>query len=190
MPNMCGSMSRRPTADVVSVDYYPFAVSKEAAWWKTTVADMGCVRKYAKAADARSGSTSSKWDFPKSDDEGGIGMTYEKLAVQTYAALAYGVKQLSYFTSSSLVSVTTDAKGPLYEEVKRLNRKMMHLGTFLLHKESGVLCHTGLSEELCRPIFWTGRRISPLCAKCPAAHRWHLHRRHRHQISDAVQQGF
>lgn len=144
--------------DVVSVDYYPFAVSKEARLIENDMwRDMGCVRKYAKAAGRPFWFYfQGKWDFPASDDVGGIGMTYEKLAVQAYAALAYGVKQLSYFTSSSLVSVTTDAKGPLYDEVKRLNHKMMNLGTFLLHKESDVICHTGLPEDLRQAYFLDG----------------------------------
>ena len=66
------------------------------------------------------------------------------------------------------MSVTTDAKGPLYEEVKRLNRKIMHLGTFLLHKDSNVICHTGLPEELRQAYFLDRPEDIPFVREMPA----------------------
>ena len=141
--------------DIVSVDYYPYAVKEGARLIENDMwRDMGCIRKYALEADRPFWFYfQGKGDFQLKDDLGSRGMTYAKLAVQTYAALAYGVKQLSYFTSSSLVTVLTDQRGPLFEEVKRLNHRMMHLGTFLLNKTSEKITHTGLSDELTKAYF-------------------------------------
>ena len=141
--------------DVASVDYYPYAVKAGASLivndlWR----DMGCVRRYAQEAGRPFWFYfQSKGTFELDDNEGSRGMSYEKMAVQTYAALAYGAKQISYFTSSSAVSRMDDQPGPLFEEVKRLNRRMQHLGDFLFHKVSRKVAHSGLAEEWTEPYF-------------------------------------
>lgn len=141
--------------DVASIDYYPYAVKEGASlivndMWR----DMGCVRRYAQEAGRPFWFYfQSKGTFELDDNLGSKGMNYEKMAVQTYAALAYGVKQLSYFTSSSAVSCMDDRRGPLFEEVKRLNRRMQHLGDFLFNKTSYKVAHSGLTDEWVQAYF-------------------------------------
>ncbi|CAL1520170.1 hypothetical protein [Chitinophaga sp. MM2321] len=133
--------------EVVSFDYYPFRENLASVnlvnndLWK----DFGYIRKkalqynkplwfYFQAIGMQPGQTSI--------------MNLERIQVQMYAALAYGVKGLSYYTShEALIDATTYDKTPLFNDLKTLNTAVKHIGNFLFNKQSEELYQTGILAQ-------------------------------------------
>lgn len=130
--------------DVICFDYYPFQQHGGArtdllncAIWK----DMGLMRK-------KSMETGKPfWFYFQAYNMGGnYTFTEEMRAVQMYAALAYGVKCLSYFTSLDVVCDNKGVKKDTFDEVKEINRKVQNLGDYLFEKETENLYHFGIKK--------------------------------------------
>ncbi len=130
--------------DVICFDYYPFqqhggARTKllDCAMWK----DMGLMRK-------KSMETGKPfWFYFQAYNMGGdYTFTEEMRSVQMYAALAYGVKCLSYFTSLDVVCDNKGVKKDTFDEVKEINRKVQNLGDYLFEKETENLYHFGIKK--------------------------------------------
>ena len=74
-------------------------------------------------------------------------ITVEHFAVQMYAALAYGVKQLSCYNSFGSIIDTEGNKTHLYDDVKKLNTKVKNIGYTLFNMQRKQMYHTGLEDE-------------------------------------------
>ncbi len=153
--------------EVLSLNYYPFAVSgsdaslKQNDLWR----DMGYVRKRAMEEGL------PYWHYFQ-----GVGdlqdkvigaMTLEKIQVQMYAALAYGVKGLSYYTSYGLLLDADGYETDLYEPLTALNGKVKNIGGYLFDKEPEALYHSGLSSEMEAAYFLDAAGESSLIAGMP-----------------------
>lgn len=143
--------------DVFSMDYYVFQMNRKATdlryydLWR----DLGYCR--VKALELNK----PQWFYYQGISPFGIPEVHhlseinaEKIRVQMYAALSYGVKQLSCFTSGGLLFDSKKGeKTHLYEDVKEMNRRILNLGNELLDKQSVKIYHTGVDEEYIAPYF-------------------------------------
>lgn len=130
--------------EVMSFDYYPFRANRDSTsllnndLWR----DFGYVRKKAMEYNK------PLWFYFQA-----IGMQKEeksimdipRISAQMYAALAYGVRGLSYYNSAGALLDGEGNRTVLYEELKRLNRNIRYLGDFLLDKQSEHIYHTGIA---------------------------------------------
>lgn len=132
--------------EVVSFDYYPFRENLTSVTlitndlWK----DFGYIRKkallyskplwfYFQAVGMQPGQVSI--------------MNLERIRVQMYAALSYGVRGLSYYTShEALIDPVTYDKTPMFNDLKALNTAVKNVGNYLFGKLSENLYHTGVSS--------------------------------------------
>lgn len=132
--------------EVVSFDYYPFRENLTSTTlitndlWK----DFGYIRKkalqyskplwfYFQAVGMQPGQVSI--------------MNLERIRVQMYAALSYGVKGLSYYTShQALIEDGTYDKTPMFNDLKALNTAVKNIGNYLFGKQAEQLYHTGVSS--------------------------------------------
>lgn len=151
--------------DVISFDYYPFDVHGRAEtdlrncpFWR----DMGLLRKEALKVDK------PFWFYFQANDMGkGFTFTNQMRSVQMYAALAYGVKALSYFGSMSCVCDGNGTIMPDFEDIRALNTLVQNLGDFLFDKKSVAIYHYGIEEEN-RPLYYLDdETASPLIAAAP-----------------------
>lgn len=153
--------------EVLSLNYYPFAVSgKDASLEQNDLwRDMGYVRKRAKEEGL------PYWHYFQGVgdlQEKVIGaMTLEKIQVQMYAALAYGVKGLSYYTSYGLFLDADGYVTDLYEPLTALNGRVKNIGGYLFDKEPEALYHSGLNREAEMAYFLDDAGASPLIAEMP-----------------------
>lgn len=144
--------------DIFSMDYYVFQINRKATdlryydLWR----DLGYCR--VKALELNK----PQWFYYQGispfcipDVDCLSEMSAEKYQVQMYAALSYGVKQLSCYTSDGLLIKpgTATEKTHLYDAVKEINRRIMNLGNELLDKESVKIYHTGINEDYLAPYF-------------------------------------
>ncbi len=151
--------------DVVSFDYYAFDMHGHEATdlrncplWR----DMGLLRQEALKADR------PFWFYFQSTDMGkGYIFTNEMRAVQMYAALAYGVKALSYFGSMSCICDGAGNVSPELPAVRELNCRVQNLGNFLFDKKSVALYHYGIDADN-RPLYYLDdETASPWIAAAP-----------------------
>lgn len=139
---------RNAGPEMLSVDYYVFGhqtdcnqnvLSVDQGLWR----DMGLFRKRA----AETGKPFEFYiqgvgDFSANKAIGN--MTPERIAFQMYAALTYGVKRVSYFTSYGLLLDANGDPTKYYEEVQAINKEALAVGQFLYDKESVALYHSGV----------------------------------------------
>jgi hypothetical protein len=152
--------------EVFSFDYYPFHQNKAATdlinndIWK----DFGYIRKkaleynkplwfYFQAVSLQQGQQSI--------------MDINRIRAQVYAALAYGVKGLSYFNSAGSLLDEQGNKTAMYDDLKSLNTDIRHLGDFLLNKRSEKLYQTGVKQENRALYFLDSMAISDLFVSAP-----------------------
>lgn len=131
--------------DVVSFNYYPFRDNLASTTLSTNDLwkDFGYIRKKALL------SNKPLWYYFQavsiSPDVVSI-MNLARIRVQMYAALTYGVKGLSYYTSHrALIDPVTYEKTAMFNDLKALNTEVKNVGNFLLDKQSEKLYHTGVS---------------------------------------------
>lgn len=131
--------------DVISFNYYPFRENLTSTTLSTNDLwkDFGYIRGKALL------SNKPLWYYFQavsiSPDVVSI-MNLERIRVQMFAALAYGVKGLSYYTSHrALIDPVTYEKTPMFNDLKALNTEVKNIGNFLLNKQSEKLYHTGVS---------------------------------------------
>lgn len=135
--------------DVFSMDYYAFYMNRRTEdirhcdLWR----DLGYCRKRALELNK------PQWfyyqghgEFVASDDAIAE-MTPEKVQMQMYAALAYGVKQLSCFCSSPLLFDGYVKNARFYEPIRTINGRICRLGNELLDKTPLKIYHSGLEAD-------------------------------------------
>lgn len=159
--------------EVLSVDYYPFGhnggnISLQTHdLWR----DMGLMRRRSLDRGI------PYWHyFQASGDLEGktVGdMTPEKIAVQMYAGLAYGVKGLSYFATFSAMTEYNPAtnryqKSRLYDAMAAVNTKVKNIGNQLFGTTSTALYHTGLPAATRSAYYADDLAASPLIGSLPA----------------------
>ena len=145
--------------DVFSMDYYVFYMNRRIHdlryydLWR----DLGYCRKCALELNK------PQWfyyqghgDFEPKDGDAIAEMNPDKVRVQMYAALSYGVKQLSCFCSSPLLFDGEEKNPRFYEPVKKMNRRIRCIGNELLDKVPVKIYHTGISEEYI-PLYFLDR---------------------------------
>lgn len=130
--------------EVISFDYYPFRDNNASVTltnndlWK----DFGYIRKKALQYNK------PLWFYFQA-----VGMQppqpsivdLERIRVQMYAALAYGVKGLSYYYSHEvLIDPTTYEKTAMFNDLKDLNTTVKNIGNFLFDKRSEKIYQTGI----------------------------------------------
>lgn len=137
--------------DMLSVDYYAFGTSGSnqpdlLAGTEMLWRDMGYFRKKAMENQV-------PFEFyiqcagKMFDDFDRIGnMDIHKISVQMWAALAYGVKRVSYWTSYGVLLDGNGNKTSLYEPIKSLNREALTVGQFLFDKTTVSLYHSGVGN--------------------------------------------
>ncbi len=136
--------------EMLSVDYYVFGdrtdcnpnvLSADQGLWR----DMGLFRMLAlETGKPFEFYIQGVGDFSASKDIGN--MTAERIAFQMYAALAYGVKRVSYFTSYGLLLDANGDKTHMYDSVKAINEEALQVGRFLYDKTSVALYHSGAGQ--------------------------------------------
>ncbi len=152
--------------DVISFDYYPFqqhggdgADLLNCGMWK----DMGFIRRES----MRTGKPFWFY-FQAYDMGGGYVFTSEMRSVQMYAALAYGAKALSYFTSLEAVCDGAGNKKETFDEIRELNRRVRNLGDFLFDKNTENLYHFGVRKANRTRFFLDAAEESPLITDAPS----------------------
>lgn len=152
--------------EIFSFDYYPFRDNKAATdlinndiWM-----DFGYIRKKALEHNK------PLWFYFQAvslqKDQQSI-MDVSRIRAQMYAALAYGVKGLSYFNSAGSLLDEKGGKTAMYEELKTLNTDIRYLGDFLLNKRSEKLYQTGVRQENKALYFLDSLETSDLLAAAP-----------------------
>ena len=136
--------------EMLSVDYYVFGhdtdcnpdvLSASQELWR----DMGYFRKRAlETGKPFEFYIQGVGDFSASKNIGN--MTAERISFQMYAALAYGVKRVSYFTSYGLVLDSRGNKTKMYDSVKAINEEALAVGRFLYDKTPMNIYHSGVGK--------------------------------------------
>ena len=156
--------------EVLSLNHYPFGnnggnVSLQTHnLWR----DMGLMRRKALELGRpywHYYQLSGNLDTKESGD-----ITPEKVAVQMYAGLAYGVKGLSAFATCGGLVVFDGVryvKGPYFDQLAALNRQVLNLGNELFNKQSTALYHPGLSDATKSAYFCDDLGESELIAALP-----------------------
>lgn len=73
-------------------------------------------------------------------------MTIERIRFQTYFALAYGVKNIDYYTSYGLLMDADNNLKSMYTPVKNLNTELMVVGQFLFNKQNEAIYHANANS--------------------------------------------
>lgn len=130
--------------EVMSFDYYPFRANRDSTnllnsdMWR----DFGYIRKKAIVYNK------PLWFYFQAigmqEGEKSI-MDIPRISAQMYAALAYGVKGLSYYNSAGSLLDGEGNRTTLYEGLKLLNGNIRYVGDFLLDKQSEYIYHTGIA---------------------------------------------
>lgn len=127
---------------VLSMDYYPYTDENSQLVGSSLWQDLGYLRK-------KSLETSKPFwfyfqavgDLQNKTPEF---MTVEKTKGQMYAALCYGVKGLSYYTSYGALVTESGEKSENYDALTAVNMRVKAMGNFLLNKTSQAIYQTGL----------------------------------------------
>ncbi len=152
--------------DVIGFDYYPFQIHGgdganllNCDIWK----DMGLMRREA----MRTGKPFWFY-FQAYDMGGGYTFTSEMRSVQMYAALAYGAKALSYYTTMEVVCDGAGNKKETFDEIRELNRRVHNLGDLLFDKSTEELYHFGIRKTNRTAYFLDDPEGSALISDAPS----------------------
>ena len=140
--------------DIVSFDYYPYRANLanvdiiQNDIWK----DFGYIRKQVLQRNK------SLWCYIQAinliPSQPSI-INVERIRAQMYAALAYGVKGISYFNSYGSLLNDVFEKTVMYDDLTQVNKEVKNIGNVLLNKKSEKLYHTGsaITEQLRNAYF-------------------------------------
>ena len=126
--------------EIFSFDYYPFRTYSDSLANNDIWKDFGYIRK--KAIECNK----PLWFYFQAVgfEPVHVKLNLERIRVQMYAALAYGVKGLSYYYENKngvlLDSLFNPSK--MYPDLKQLNSEVKNLGNFLFTKQSKKIYHT------------------------------------------------
>lgn len=130
--------------EVVSFDYYPFRNNSDSLINNDLWKDLGYIRKKALEYNK------PLWFYFQAVaiNPGEVIMNLERIRAQMYAALAYGVKGLSYYyTSNNGALLDLDFnKTMLYDDLKILNAEVKNIGNLLFSKHSEKIYHTNIKS--------------------------------------------
>jgi len=150
--------------DVVCFDYYPYRGSTTEIVKNDLWRDMGYVSKRARELGK------PFWFYFQAVElaTGEIGrMNRQNIGIQMFAALAYGAKGLSWFTSMGIVTDVAGNKTERFDDVKALNEQVLNLGGFLLDKKLKQIYHTSLDELETKMYFLDNFNDSDLITAAP-----------------------
>ena len=130
---------------ILSMDYYPYQDGSSELFGSDLWRDMGYFRKKSIETDK------PFWFYFQAvgdlqEKVPGF-MTVEKTKAQMYAALCYGVKGLSYYTSYGALVTPEGEKSAQYDELTAVNTRVKAMGNFLYDKTSQAVYHTYLSQQ-------------------------------------------
>ena len=155
---------------VISFDYYPFGDNHQGNPSLLT-SDMWRDLGYARQKAISTGKP--LWFFFQ-----GIGtfagganrvgnMTMPKISVQMYAGLAYGVKELSYYSTLGLMTDRNGAKLSMYNDLKTLDGRVNNLGNFLFDKTPQYIYQTNITDTQRSNFFLDNLASSTLISSAP-----------------------
>ncbi len=150
--------------DVVCFDYYPYRDSTTEVIKHDLWRDMGYLSKRARELGK------PFWFYFQAVElaTGEIGrMNRQNIGIQMFAALAYGAKGLSWFTSMGIVTDVAGNKTERFDDVKALNEKALSLGGFLMDKKLLHIYHTSLHRQETEMYFLDRMENSDLILSAP-----------------------
>lgn len=126
--------------EVMSFDYYPFRTYSDSLANNDIWKDFGYIRK--KALEHHK----PLWFYFQAVgfEPVHVKLNLERIREQMYAALAYGVKGLSYYyeNKNGVLLDTLFNPSEMYPDLKLLNAEVKNLGNFLYTKQSEKIYHT------------------------------------------------
>lgn len=154
--NTCAQYSRR----CFRWDYYPFQFQSSIKTTSDLWRDLGYLRKRAKETGI------PHWHYFQAIN-GSDSLTVEQIRVQMSAALAYGVKGLSYYNSWNSLTNTDGSPTANYEALKTINWQARRVGDLLYDKQNIAIHHTGLSAGYDSTYYLDPLSASPYIASAP-----------------------
>ncbi len=145
---------------VLSMDYYPFQFQSSIKTTSDLWRDLGYLRKRAKETGI------PHWHYFQAIN-GSDSLTVEQIRVQMSAALAYGVKGLSYYNSWNSLTNTDGSPTANYEALKTINWQARRVGDLLYDKQNIAIHHTGLSAGYDSTYYLDPLSASPYIASAP-----------------------
>lgn len=145
---------------VLSMDYYPFQFQNSIKTTSDLWRDLGYLRKRAKETGI------PHWHYFQAID-GSNALTVEQIRVQMSAALAYGVKGLSYYNSWNSLTKADGSPTANYEALKAINWQARRIGDLLYDKQNIAIHHTGLSAGYDSTYYLDPLSASPYIADAP-----------------------
>lgn len=145
---------------VLSMDYYPFQFQSSIKTTSDLWRDLGYLRKRAKEAGI------PHWHYFQAVD-GSSSLSVEQIQVQMSAALAYGVKGLSYYNSWNSLTNTDGSPTTNYEALKTINWQARRIGDLLYDKQNIAIHHTGLSASYDSTYYLDSLSSSPYISSAP-----------------------
>ena len=152
--------------EVMSFDYYPFRTYSDSLGNNDIWKDFGYIRKKALEYNK------PLWFYFQAVgfEPVHVKLNLERIRAQMYAALAYGVKGLSYYYENKngvlLDSLFNPSK--MYPDLKQLNAEVKNLGNFLYSLKSEKIYHTsGNIDELAGSFFLDKLEESDLIKSAP-----------------------
>ena len=142
------------------MDYYPFQFQSSIKTTSDLWRDLGYLRKRAKETGI------PHWHYFQAIN-GSDSLTVEQIRVQMSAALAYGVKGLSYYNSWNSLTNTDGSPTANYEALKTINWQARRVGDLLYDKQNIAIHHTGLSAGYDSTYYLDPLSASPYIASAP-----------------------
>ena len=139
-PRYVDSFLKTVDPDIFSFDYYPFRTYSDSLVNNDIWKDFGYIRKKALEYNK------PLWFYFQAVgfEPVYVKLNLERIRAQMYAALAYGVKGLSYYyeNKNGVLLDTLFNPSEMYPDLKRLNTEVKNLGNFLYAKQSEKIYHT------------------------------------------------
>jgi len=130
--------------DVLSLDYYPFAIDPNTTGANNWYRDMGLFR--AKSIEYKK----PFWYYYQAVDlpsNQATNITEGQIKIGMYTGLVYGAKSLSSWTAVGFMWDKYGKKLSRYNEGKRINKEILTVGRYLFDKNSKKIYHTGLPSD-------------------------------------------
>lgn len=132
--------------EVVSFNYYPYHLESDNLLNNDLWRDFGYIRQQALKLNK------PLWFYFQGSKihETDILMDVDRIRAQMHAALAYGVKGLSYYYTSPGDGALLDnnyEKTSMYNELKELHKEIKNVGNLLYDKQSESLYQTTLPDK-------------------------------------------